>query len=328
MIAALVALPLIGIVGAIVLWKASDAKNRAEESKFTYDESAVVNVDPSLVKYQQVERIDTGLKSARAIALDRAGRLYVAGDRKLLVLTSVTTRPTTAPAFSELSLPDTPNAVCIAPDGSIYLAMREHVEVYDAMGRQKASWPTLGEQSYLTSIAVTEDRVWLADYGRKVLVACTPAGRVVFEAGRADKAMNYDGLAVPSPHMDVAVDANGDAWVANPGRCRLEKFDRGGHFVRMWGKPGGTVDGFYGCCNPCEFALLSDGRFVTAEKGVPRVRIFSSTGQFECFVAPPRAFAQEFEGFDMAVDAQDRILILQRPGNVVRVFAPVDGGTR
>jgi hypothetical protein len=29
-----------------------------------------------------------------------------------------------------------------------------------------------------------------------------------------------------------------------------------------------------GCCNPACFALLSDGRIVTVEKGVPRIKVF------------------------------------------------------
>ena len=32
---------------------------------------------------------------------------------------------------------------------------------------------------------------------------------------------------------------------------------------------------FFGCCNPAQLAVLPDGRFVTAEKGIPRVKIYS-----------------------------------------------------
>ncbi|MBM3243119.1 hypothetical protein FJZ31_43220, partial [Candidatus Poribacteria bacterium] len=40
------------------------------------------------------------------------------------------------------------------------------------------------------------------------------------------------------------------------------------------------IDGFCGCCNPVNFAMLPDGRFVTCEKGLPRVKIYDADGTF------------------------------------------------
>ena len=83
-----------------------------------------------------------------------------------------------------------------------------------------------------------------------------------------------------------------------------------------------AIDGFSGCCNPCSFALLPDGGFVTCEKGLPRVKIYDSQGGFVGVVAGPMEFAEgelalkgdwrqgSGGGLDVAVDGAGKILVL------------------
>ncbi len=89
---------------------------------------------------------------------------------------------------------------------------------------------------------------------------------------------------------------------------------------------------FFGCCNPAHFAVLPDGRFVTSEKGIPRIKIYTAQGQFECVVAGPEQLAVDdsrmadpSEGadkrvFDVAVDRQGRVLVLDPRNRTVRVY--------
>ena len=72
-------------------------------------------------------------------------------------------------------------------------------------------------------------------------------------------------------------------------------------------------------------AILSDGSFVTSEKGIPRVKVYDQTGQFKTVVAGPEAFADGTIGLDLAVDDNDRIYVLDPKKKAVRVFVKKEG---
>jgi hypothetical protein len=80
-------------------------------------------------------------------------------------------------------------------------------------------------------------------------------------------------------------------------------------------------------------ALLSDGSFVTAEKGLDRVKIYNSDGGFVGVVAGPAQLGKEGKlkvcntpeecregGLDVAIGPDGRIYVLDVTDNVVRVF--------
>ena len=50
-----------------------------------------------------------------------------------------------------------------------------------------------------------------------------------------------------------------------------------------FGEPGTAPELFCGCCNPAHFALIPEG-FVTAEKGINRIKILNKKGEFIEFV--------------------------------------------
>jgi uncharacterized cupin superfamily protein len=90
------------------------------------------------------------------------------------------------------------------------------------------------------------------------------------------------------------------------------------------------ITGFCGCCNPINFALLPDGRYVTCEKGLPRVKIYSATGEFQSVVAGGESFAENARacgpfdctagGLDAAVDSQGHVYILDMVTGDIRVM--------
>ncbi len=108
----------------------------------------------------------------------------------------------------------------------------------------------------------------------------------------------------------------------------MELYSPDGRLKRSWGKTAFAIDGFSGCCNPTHFALLPDGRFVTSEKGIPRVKIYAADGKFECVVAGREAFEPDVVGLGVAADAHGRILVLDPPARSVRVFVSKGKATK
>ena len=281
---------------------------------FSYDVSKYRKVDPSLLLFDEVDPISTGLAEPRGLAIDAADKLYIAGDEAIRIL------PLAGGEASEVALGAKPLCVAAAADGTLYVGLRNHVEVYDPKGTRKASWEPLGDKAVLTAIAVAPKDVFVADAGNAVVVRYDTAGKIVHRIGRPDKEKSIPGLRVPSPYLDLAVGPEGLLWVANPGRHRVEGYTFDGDLEVSWGKPSFAIDGFSGCCNPTNLALLPGNRFVTSEKGLPRVKILSIEGKLESVVAGPDQFPKLDAGFDLAVDSKGRVLVLDPAAKSVRVF--------
>jgi len=95
----------------------------------------------------------------------------------------------------------------------------------------------------------------------------------------------------------------------------------------MWGRSSMELDGFSGCCNPTHIAVMPDGRFVTTEKGLPRVKVYAADGTFAALVAGSVQLGQDAGLLDVAVDAAGRILVLDAADRSIRIYEeqPDDG---
>ncbi len=293
-----------------------------------YDEKMrrLREIDPKLVWYRESGQVETGFREARGIAVDRDGRLYVAGDRAIRLF-----RADGSPEV-RIALDGTPYCVAVAEDGTIYAGMNDHVQVYDRNGTPLARWDLPGAKAHITSVAAAGNGIYVADAGSRSVLRYDSKGRLIGELGKRDAARNVPGLVVPSPHLDIAESADGSLWVANPGRHQFELYDTDGKVTRQWGEASFAIDGFSGCCNPTDFAMLPDGRFVTSEKGLRRVKVYDPDGKFECVVAGPDAFGggkagsstcdqcDDPVGLDIACDSRGRVFILDPASSSVRIF--------
>ncbi len=287
---------------------------------YDLDIAQLAAFDPNLILYREEGGpVATGFTRARAVAVDANGLLYVAGDNAVRVLDRA------GGLHRTLDLSREPGCLALRADGTLYVGLRDHVEVFDGQGRRQSVWPALGERAFLTSLAVSGADVFLADAGNAAIVHCDTTGKVV---GRIDSV-----FVVPSAYFDVAVAPDGLLRVANPGKCRIETWTFGGDMEGAWGRPSARIDGFCGCCNPVNIALLPDGGYVTAEKGLIRVKVYNADGALRGVVAGPdqlvaggaayvfqNAVDAQASGFDVAVDGQGRIFVLDTIKNTVRVF--------
>jgi hypothetical protein len=326
------------IFGAIVVgifalarFDATGKKGSGLGSEFAYDIEDLSHIDPNLIVCEQVGvSINTGFANSRGIAVGTDGSIYVAGDKAIRVFAENGT------LLNELELEDSPGCLAIANSGKIYIGMKDHVEVLDAKGKRLTSWQTLGDKAVLTSIAVLKNDVFVADAGNRIVLRYDTAGSLIRQIGRKDESRNIPGFVIPSPYFDLAVGPDGLLRVTDPGRHRIEAYTFNGDLEFWWGEFSADIEGFCGCCNPVNFAMLPDGSFVTCEKGLVRVKIYDAEGGFGGVVAGPEQLSLdsmtiicetpaecESGGFDVAVDKTGRILVLDTINNVVRTFVRV-----
>jgi len=329
----LITLAVVVAVVAVVRLDVLGSKGGGLGKEFKYDVNELTRIDPNLILYEEsAGAIKTGFANTHGIAVDSKGSVYVAGDKAIRIFAQSGDR------LGEVKLDDIPRCLTVTEDGTIYTGMKDHVEVYDAQGQRQGSWESLGQDAILTSIVVSEDNVLVADAGRRIVIRYDTAGDIINEIGKKDSFRNIPGFVIPSPYFDIAVPKDGLLRVVNPGRLRIEAYTFEGDIEFWWGEPSAAVEGFCGCCNPVNIAVLPDGGFVTCEKGLVRVKIYNSEGGFVGVVAGPEQFGAggksgicmlpeecQTGGFDVAVDQTGHIFVLDTVDNVVKVFTKVKG---
>ena len=276
-------------------------------------------IDPKLIQYRQTGSIAVAMKAVYALAVGLEDRIYVGGDKAIQGFDAHGTRQT------QIALEDQPCCLAVGQadhvrPGRIYVGMRKHVEVLGPDGARAAVWEPLGEKAMVTSIAAAEQDVFVADAGNRIVWHFDTAGKLLGRIGARDDARNIPGFVITSPYFDLVVCPDGLLRVVNPRALRIEAYTFRGDLEAHWGQAAPTIDGFFGCCNPAHLAVLPDGRIVTAEKGAPRVKVYSSDGKFLCVVAGPHEIPTV--AADLAADRNGRVLILDPVAKAVRIFEP------
>lgn len=285
-------------------------------------DAALRHVDPSLIKYKELARIETGFAKPAAITVDPKGNLLVGADGMVRIFSR------SGSQIADLPVPGRVYCLAAAEPDLLYVGIKDHVEVYAIDGKLIKRWPSYGDNAFLTCITPSGDNVWVADAGRRLLLRCDRDGNVLAEIGKGDPKKGLSPFNLPSPHLDVAVDPAGLVWVNNMGLHRLEGYRPDGTLSKFWGKAGARIEAFPGCCNPADFAVLKDGSFIVAEKMTPRVKKYSPDGAFQGVVVPPDVFGQNMMGIDLAIDPDERVFLMERGKREVRIFVPLEEGQK
>jgi hypothetical protein len=298
-----------------------------DPNPFAYDVERLRKTDPKLIRYEQVGQFAGPKIDPRRICIGPQDRLYIAAGDCVSVLEA------DGRQLSEINLGTAARCVAVASDGTMYAGARDHIEVFDAKGKRLAAWDSPGKRTWFTGLAVGEKDVFAADSGNRVVLRYDKSGKLIGRIGEKNNERNVPGIIMPSPYLDVKLARDGLLRLNNTGRHKVEAYTMSGDLEFAWGKPSSAIDGFCGCCNPIGLTLLPDGRYVTCEKGLPRVKIYSPEGAFEAVVAGAETFPENQKatfvkgaedcrlgGLDAAVDSQQRIYILDLVANNVRVM--------
>ncbi|MCD6405521.1 MAG: hypothetical protein J7M19_06815 [Planctomycetes bacterium] len=281
---------------------------------YEYDLSNLTKTPPELIGYRETGQIKTGFRKPTGIAVCPCGNVWTTGDLAVAVF---------EPDGNEIrrfKLANPAQCIALSADDRVFLGVENHIETCNPYGGQQNAWSGLGENAFLTSIAVTGTDVFAADYGNRTLWHFDTSGKLLGRIGGPHSLEGTPGFIVPSPYFDLALGANGSLWVADPGRLRVEEYTYDGRMKGAWGEASMKIEGFCGCCNPTHIALLPDSSFVTSEKGLARVKLHGPDGKFKCVVAGPEQFAEGTVGLDLAVDSSGDILVLDPKAGAVRIF--------
>jgi hypothetical protein len=307
-------LVLLLIVIVIMVTDLFSSKKGDLKNPYDYKLDALRKSDSNQTVYSEAFSFRTGLAELHAVACGVGDRIYAGGEKGVEIFEK-DGKPAGKFGFEGFA-----TSLALDKKGNVFIGMQDHVEVYDPAGKLLKKWKSLSGESFLTSIAVSDSFVYVADYGKRIVYRYDREGRLLSRIGEKDPQKKVPGFIVPSPYFDLALGKKNELWVANTGRHSLEQYSNDGSLLASWGEASMTIEGFCGCCNPSHFALLSDGSFVTAEKGIERVKIYSPKGEYKCVVAPPSAFTEGTRGLDLAVDSGDRIIVLDPERKLLRIF--------
>lgn len=210
-----------------------------------------------------------------------------------------------------------PEAICVAKDGSIFVAGEGQVLKLDPAGNVLASAASpvanipvaitkeieemlrgsgrsMKEEKERMQVALRERRTrvtGLAVTDRDLFMAVPAPNDFTFRVYRYDLALGGQKLVVEKlrgccGQMDIQ-SHDGKLWIPHNARHCVETRDREGAEVSKFGKAGKVKAGdFGGCCEPKNMRVLPNGDVLAAESGPPTcIKRFSANGKFQEVIA-------------------------------------------
>lgn len=308
----IILLVIAAIIAVILIDFQGDKPGKRGANPYKYEMEDFSYVDPSLIHYRETRNISLDRMNAQGFDLED-NILYITGEQFLMAV-----KPDGNQVFLE-SLEDTGTCVEVTDD-FIYVGFEDHIGKFNRDGKMIERWQKGNDRSVITSLASKENRLYAADAGnRRVLIFNEDGSKLGEFAGKSESAAGH-GFIVPSPNFDLVVNTYGDLWVVNPGEHALENYTDDGEMRGYWQNGAMQIEGFLGCCNPAEIAVLNDGSFVTSEKGLVRIKIYDESGKLTSVVAPPPKFKEEGKAPEVAADDEGLIYALDFDRNSIRVF--------
>ena len=300
---------------ATLLLVAYDLFKPKPENPYEYSVAEYAQVADSLVSHMESRQIVLRSGDPKGMAF-ADGKIYLLIDSMLQIV---------LPEGKELfrtNLGETPTCISISKSMQVLIGFENHLCLYSMDGRLLKRSALSENKSLYTAVAATNTSIFVADAAEKEVVIydfdLQKKGSFKGESGVSDQ----HGFIIPSLHFDLSVNPDGALWVVNPGLHALQNYTESGKLREQWSKTSFTSVGFSGCCNPFQIAFLSDGSFVTSEKGMVRIKIHKPSGEFASVVAPPTSFKNGHKAPVLAVDENDQILALDLDRKMIRIFTP------
>lgn len=162
-----------------------------------------------------------------------------------------------------------PTGISVLPDGTLYVSEyggNDRIQVFNPEGRLLRGWGVYGaapgDFKRPQSLALSKDRLYVADAANHRIQVFTHAGKFVDEWG---------GLRYP---YGVSVDAEGRVLVAEYGRHRVVRFESDGRLIASAGAAGsGPAD----LNTPWAAVPIDAGRVAVVDCGNHRVQLWPAS---------------------------------------------------
>ena len=279
----------LGTAGILLFLHQKDQWNRtAEQTRID-----LRHIPPELIGYRQTAVFATpvpGMPTSFALLNDST---FVVGSADPTMLSLF---DETGALLRTIKLPDTPLAIaCGTPNtlftGKIVVAFPRVSAVYDTEGNRETSWEQPGQE--YRSLALTPTHVFAVCSRNRIAHRFDATGKYKNMFGNLNhpnRYLGFDGFIVFAAPITMTFSPKSDLlYIANPGKHRVDVFTQDGTYQPKlgWGEPSGKLEGFAACCNPIGLAVLEDGRILTVEKGISRIKIYRTDGTLDTVVAGP-----------------------------------------
>ena len=202
----------------------------------------------------------------------------------------------------------------------MYVGMPGRVEIFDANGGHTGGFAagTDNKPADITALKVFEKEILVADAAARIIRRYDAAGRQLGIIGDKSKAGSF---ILPNKSLDLDIDARGIIRATDTGRHQVTAWALDGSPLGSFGKFGMTdPTDFVGCCNPVNLALAPDGKIVTGEKMVARVKVYEPDGRLLAVIGPEN-FDPQFIQIRLAVDSKGRILAGDPVRREIKIFS-------
>ncbi len=167
---------------------------------------------------------------------------------------------------------DTPTDIAIAPDGTKYVSdmARGAIIVFNATDQQVGLFTHPGFKP--VGVAVFNDELAVADFqAQRVEIL----DRVTGQSRRIVGGPGMDDGQFVRP-LSLTYDTQGNLYVCDVFKCRVQKFDREGKIVKAFGTINATAGNFV---RPKHIAVDSDGLLYVVDAAFQNVQLFDATGR-------------------------------------------------
>ena len=225
----------------------------------------------------------------------------------------------------ERVLPRPARAVVSDHDQDLLVGMGPEIHRLSADTLQSVEVFSLPSRSLVTGIVAGKDALFAIDASRQSLWRIDRTDAAMYELSKLAPAN------IPAEFFHLRQNASGKLLIGNPSRHRIESYSPEGKLLAQFGRKSRELEGFSGCCNPVSFVVRHDGSLVTAEQGIPRIKLYSADGQFVKSIVEPEIFAETVQteenrtvecsrrGFDLAVVNEREIAVLDRATSKIHV---------
>jgi len=246
------------------------------------------DVGAETATHVEVEPLPVEFESLTSLRLDAQGDL-LACDGKAKEIKVIAPNGSVK---STLSLEFGPEAIDVAPDGTIYCGGQGRLAHLEKSGKILHAADSPGDTETETPARRRgQNRAvrisGIAAMGDHVFVAFGSGGGTGskselfrFDRDLQNPSQLAEGLRGCCQRCDISA-SDGIFYLAENAAHRVVKYDPNGEVIQKWGERSRTeLEGFGSCCNPMNLCFGSDGVLYTSESGIGRVKRYTPDGQY------------------------------------------------